>query len=41
MTYIPTGFLKTPPAPEGGVELSDKDSLRKAVERLFNQLYGK
>ena len=36
-----TGFLKTQSPTEGGVELDNKDSLRKAVESLFNKLYGK
>ena len=27
--------------PTHGVELDNKDSLRKAVESLFNKLYGK
>ena len=36
-----TGFLKTQSPTEGGVELDNKDSLPKAVESLFNKLYGK
>ena len=36
-----TGFVKTQSPTQGGVELDNKDSLRKAVESLFNKLYGK
>ena len=36
-----TGFMKTQSQTQGGAELDNKDSLRKAVESLFNKLYGK
>ena len=35
------GFLKTQSQAQGCAELDNKDSLRKAVESLFNKLYGK
>ena len=36
-----TGFVKTQSPTQDDVELDNKDSLRKAVESLFNKLYGK
>lgn len=38
--FLSAGFLKTQSSTQGSIKLDDKDSLRKAVESLFNKLYG-